>query len=504
MSEPAESAKREAGGVGVNLLTLMAQASMPAFQLQISRFLGQDAYGLYALCTSIVDPLSGITMFGMDLATTRAVSLAHAEGDPARAARATGGALRVVVASGVLVALCIAVAAPFIAARKHDPALMEPLRLLALMPIGYHVASVFLIATQAKMVMKYDFWARGLFQPLVLLALATAAIHLGGGVLGVCAAVVAAMSLTAVLAARFFGREFPLGVALRTARGQPVDRALLRMGAPMVVLGLVWNLQGAVDLWALAAWRSDVDVGAYKACLIWVVSLSQVRNTFAPVINATLPPLLARNDVAAVNAFIRRQNRWVALLAMPLCVLFAGFGEGLLYVFGRGFLIGVPALAILALGNLAGALAVPAYVLLLGGKARYSTLAGASCLIFQLVSLPILVPRYGITGAALASASGMVLSQLVQQGFTWRLARVHGFSVGLAKVAAAALAGLVVGRLAYAALPALIPVRFFGGVGVAAVVYLAALVALGLHPDEIDVARSALAQARALATRLRR
>jgi len=475
---------------------------MPAFQLQISHVLGTDAYGLYSLCTSIVDPLSGITMFGMDLATTRAVSIAHAEGDPERAARATGGSLRVVVASGVLVALCIAVAAPFIAARKHDPALVAPLRMLALMPIGYHVASVFLIATQAKMVMKFDFWARGLFQPLVLLALATAAMYLGGGVLGVCAAVVAAMTLTAVLAARFFGREFPLGVALRAAWSQPVDRALVRMGAPMVVLGLVWNLQGAVDLWALA--DSNTNVAAYKACLIWVVSLSQVRNIFAPVISATLPPLLARNDVAAVNAFIRRQNRWVALLAMPLCVLFAGFGEGLLYVFGRDFLIGVPALAILAVGNLAGALAVPAYVLLLGGKARYSTLAGASCLIFQLVSLPILVPRYGITGAALASGAGMVLSQLVQQGFTWRLARVHGFSVGLAKVFAAALAGLAVGRLVYAALPALIPVRFFGGVAVAAAVYLATLVALGLHPDEVDVARSALGKVRELTARLRR
>jgi O-antigen/teichoic acid export membrane protein len=500
VNEPDESAKREAGGVGVNLLTLLAQASMPAFQLQISRVLGQDAYGLYAVCTSIVDPLSGITMFGMDLATTRAVSLAHAENDPARAARATGGSLRVVVASGLLVALCIAVAAPFIGSSS----LVAPLRMLALMPIGYHVTSIFLIATQAKMVMKYDFWSRGLFQPLVLLALATAAIHLGGGVLGVCAAVVAAMSLTAVLAARFFGREFPLGVALRAAWSQPFDRALIRLGAPMVVLGLVWNLQGAVDLWALKHWRTNDDVAAYKACLIWVVSLSQVRNTFAPVINATLPPLLARNDVAAVNAFIRRQNRWVALLAMPLCVLFAGFGEGLLFVFGRGFLIGVPALAVLAVGNLAGALAVPAYVLLLGGKARYSTLAGASCLLFQLLSLPILVPRYGINGAALASAAGMVLSQFVQQGFTWRLARVHGFSVGLAKVAAAAVAGLVVGRLAYAALPALIPVRFFGGVAVAAVVYLAALVALGLHPDEIDVARSALAKARDLTARLRR
>ena len=69
---------------------------------------------------------------------------------------------------------------------------------------------------------------------------------------------------------------------------------------------------------------------------------------------------------------------------------------------------GAPALAILAVGHLTGALAVPAYVLLLSGKARYSTLAGASCLVFQLVALPILVPRYGLIGAALSSACAAI------------------------------------------------------------------------------------------------
>ncbi len=503
MSEDESTAGREARGIGVNFLTLLAQASLPAFYMVLTNGLGPSAFGLYASAGSIVDPLSGITMFGMDLALSRRASVAHAEGDPDRASAATAGALRVVFTTGALVTLTLVFGADLIAALWRKPGLTGPLRAYAAMPIGYHLASIFIVATQAKMVMRYDFWARGLFQPLALLALTTLTLLLGWGATGAAGAVTVGMTLTALLAAYFYSREYPLGRTLRAAVREPIDWGLVRMGAPMVVLGLVWNLQGAVDLWALAHYRDTASIGAYKGALIWVISLSQVRGTFAPVISATLPPLLARGDTAAIGSFIQRQNRWVAIIAMPLCVLFAGFGEGLLALYGTGFRAGTGALAILALGNLCGALAVPGYVLLLGGHTRYSTVAGASCLAFQVASLPLLVPRYGMVGAALSSALGMLLGQVVQQGFTWRVARVHGFSWGLAKVAIAALSGLALGRLVFTALPPDIKVRFFGGVGVAALVYLVVLVALGLTDEERAMFAAGLARIREWRSRRR-
>lgn len=496
-------AGREARGIGVNLLTLLAQASLPTFYVMLTRGLGEERWSVYSLATSIVDPLSVVTMFGMDLAVSRRVSVAHQKGEAESAADTVGGALRVVLSTGLAVTLGLVALAPLLARYNHSPALAPVLRALAPMPIAYHVATLFICATQARMVMKYDFWARGLFQPLTLLALAALALRLGGGVPGVAAAVTVGMTLTAVLAAALFSREFPLARTLRAAVRNPLDPELLRMGAPMVVLGLAWNLQGPIEQWALAGYQGVTTVGPYKTALLWVVSLGQVRGTFAPVINATLPPLLERGDTAATNAFIRRQNRWVAILAMPMCVLFAGFGDPLLAIYGHGFRSATSALAVLAVGNLCGALAVPGYVLLLSGHARYSTVAGFSCLAFQAVALPVLVPRYGMVGAALSSALGMLLSQVIQQGFTWRIARVHGFSWGLAKVAVAALAGLGVGRAVYALLPPNLALRFFGGVGVAAVVYVAVLVALGLTAEEREAAAAGLAKARAALSRLR-
>ncbi|MEZ4410749.1 MAG: oligosaccharide flippase family protein [Polyangiales bacterium] len=435
----------EARGVGVNLLTLLAQASLPAFHVQLARRLGAGGYGLYTWSTAVVDSLSVITVFGMDLAVSRGVSLARDKGDKAEAARVTGVALRVVAVSGLLVSAAVIAAAPALAAWQHKPGLVTPLRTLVAVPVAYHLASMFIVATQAMRVMKWDFWVRGLFQPISLLVLTTALLTLNHTVASACQAVALGMMGTAVLAAFAYNRELPLKPTLEVAARGPVDWKVVRTGLPVVITNLVWALQGRLDAFLLGRWRPSEDVGAYSAAVLYVIALSQVRGTVYPIVCATVPPALARGDIAGLNTFLQRQTRWVATMAMPLAVLFAGFGDGLLALFGPAFVRAVPALAILSCAHLVAALAVPAYTLFLSGRALYSAASGVLCLAVQAALLPVLVPRFGLTGAAAASASRLVASQVIV-AITWRVVGVHGLSVGLGKVAVAAGAGLLVGR----------------------------------------------------------
>ena len=439
---------------------------------------------------------SVITLLGMDVAVARQVSLAHADGDRDRAVLATGTALRVVLVSGVLGGADDRDRGPVDRALAGQARARVPLRLLAIVPIAYHAASMFIVATQAKHVMKYEFWTRGLFQPLSLLVLTTIILRIGGGLAGACIAVALGMVLTCAMAAFFYRREFPLGPTLRAAWRGPVDWSLVKMGMPLVLTNVVWALQGRMDLLTLGHYRPSEDAAAYGACLLYVISLNQVRSAFYAVVCATIPPLLKRGDIKGVNNFVQRQTRWVAMLAMPLFVLFAGFGDGLLAVFGPEFVRGAPAMAILAVGQLSSAMALAAYTLVLSGNTRFSALSGASCVIIQLVLLPILVPRYGLTGAAVSSATGLVVSQVLQLGFTYRVTKVHGLSRGLAKVTVAAAIAFAVGRALFTLAPWALPARFFTGVGLAAVVYLAAVTLLGLENEERALVHAAVARLR--------
>lgn len=493
----AERAAEDARGVGVNLLTLLAQAAFPAFHVQLARRLGSRGYGMYLWCEYVVDLFSLITLFGMDQAVQRRIATLDHD-DRAGAARVVGTALRTVLLSGLAVGALLWVAAPWVGAHRHDPGVVAPLRALALKPTFYHVTSIFIVATQARGRMQYDFWTRGLAQPLALLVSTTAVLTLGGGVFATSAAVTVSIALTTALAATLFARDLPLRATLSAAGGGPVDAETLRTAWPLVLAGVVWAAQGRVEPLLLARWRSDADVAAFGVALLYVGSISQVRGIFAPVVMRHIPRALRDGKLDDLMATLRLQVRWSALLAAPLAVLFGGFAAPLLAVFGRDFSIGTAALGVLAIAHLVNACALAAYVIPMSGRGHYSMLTALLAILFQLAVLPILIPRYGLTGAAVGAALGLAGAQVVQGAFAWRIARVHGFSWGLAKVLGSALLALAAGRTLYHLAPASWAMvwRFALGISTAAVVYVATVVALGLEPEERALLRGALARVR--------
>ncbi len=499
-----DQAAREARGAGVGLLTLLAQASMPAFHVQLARRLGERAYGLYAWSNMVVEMLSVVTLLGMDLAVTRETSVAVAAHDDRRVERSVAQGLRVVIASGVAVAALLALAAPAVAAWAHKPDVVGPLRALVAVPVAYHAATMFLLATNARLVMQYDFWTRGLFQPLALLAATTLALQLRAGLVGACLAVALGMSATALLAGALYNRQFSLAATLRAAARSPVDRALVRVGLPLVAANLVAALRGRIDAFWLLRYATEADVGAYNACLLYAVSIFQVRGAFYPVVAARLPALLDAGDRPAMNAFLARQVRWVALLATPLLVLFAGLGDGLLAVFGRGFVHARTALALLALGQFVSALSLPVYALVFSGRTRYNILAACVAVALQLVVPRALIPRWGIDGAALSFMVALVVAEGLALAIAYLKTGAHGLSRGLVQPLAAGAVALAAARAAQSMLPDDVAVRFFGGAAAGAITYLAAVFATGLEPAERAIVQGALGVVRARVRRRRR
>lgn len=483
-------AKREAHGIGTNLLTLVAQAALPAFHVQLAHFLFAGGYGVYTWSNTFVDMFSLLTLFGMDQAVARHVALAYADGDEKAGIVATGTALRVVLLSGLLVSGAIIFAAPAVASFQGKPELIAPLRILAVVPIFYHATTIFLVATQARQVMKYNFWVRGVVQPMGLLLLTSVVLRVRATVPAAALAVAVGMGVTTLAAAFAYRRELPLGATFRAALRGPVDWPLVRLALPLVFANLLWALQGRLDAFFLGHYKDTTAMGAYAACVLYVTTISQVRQAFDPVVCAMIPAALVRGDVEGLNAAMRRQTRWSALAAVPLFVLFAGFGDGLLPIFGNEFKQGSAAMVVLAGGHLFNALSLSAWAVSMSGHARFTTVAAGLAVLLQVVLLPILVPRYGLLGAAVSAASGFVMAQGLQMVMAYRLTGVHGMSVGLFKVFAAGGAAWAAGRALFTPQWASLPVRFFVSVGLSAAVYLVVLPLLGLETEERGALRA--------------
>ncbi len=500
MSATPSTAGRDARSAAVNILSVAVQASMPAYTVLLTRMLGAAGYGRYEWSNKFVFFLSVLTLFGMDQATNRFVALAYGAEDHRGIARSVGTALRVVVVSGALVAAAVFALAPWIAGLRHDPEHVALLRVLCTVPIFYHVVTVFITATQAAHVMRYGFWTRGVAQPLALFVVTAAALWAGAGSLGACLAVLSGMALTAALAAVFYGRMFDLRATLRAALRGPTDGAMLRFAAPLVSAGVLTSALGYADVLILGFLGvTEQDVGAYLACMIYAQALSQVRSAFDPGVQALIPLLLARGERDALRASLARQTRWAAALAAPLFVLFAGFGDVVLQVFGNGFRRGVVALALLSVGHLINAVALTPWLLPASGNTRVTARLSIVWGVLEIAALAALVPRYGIDGAAAAAALGLGGLQISQSVAAWKITGVHGYSAALGATALAACASLVVGRAVLALAPGHLVVRFGAAMLCAAAVYVW-LYLLTAHPEDRATAREFVTR---LAARLR-
>jgi O-antigen/teichoic acid export membrane protein len=480
-------ADKDVRRVGVNALGLVAQAALPAFHVQLARYLGAAGYGVYAWSAAFVDVFSVVTLFGCDQAVMRSVSL-----DRGAAAGAVGSALRVVMLSGAFVVALVYWGAPAIAAMQGKPDLVGPLRCLALVPFFYHLATILLTATQALGVMRWAFWARSIAQPLVLLGTTGVALRVGWGPAGAALAVALGMAATAALAAVFYAREMPFAPTLRGLVSGPLDRGMLRVAVPLVAANVLWALVARIDGFFLGHYGTESELGAYAACVLYATSISQLRGAFEPVTSAIIAPGLARRDAPGVSHAIQRQTRWLAYGAFPMAALFIGFGDPLLRIFGHAFTQGVPALAVLAVGHTVNALALASFALPLSGNARLTTHVAAGTLVVQGVLAAVLVPRFGPLGAAIALAVGLVCAQTTQLGLAARVVGVRGWSWSLVPIATATCVALGVGRVVYALVDAPIVARFVTGVGAAATVYAALMVSVGLSRADRSLAMRAI------------
>ncbi|HEY1956549.1 MAG TPA: oligosaccharide flippase family protein [Polyangiaceae bacterium] len=491
--EDARAGARDARGAAVNVLGIVAQATLPAFHVQLARWLGAAGYGLYTWSAMFVDLFSVVTLFGCDQAVMRQVSLSGRA-----SAASVGSALRIVLVSGLVVFVGIFTAAPSIAAFVGKPGVVGPLRCLAIVPLFYHAATIFLVATQALGVMRWAFWARSIAQPVVLLATTSIALRAGMGPSGAAVAVAIGMAATAFFAAMLYARELPLGETLRAVFTGKLDRETLRVAVPLVLANLLWALVARIDSFFLGKYGDATELGAYAACALYAASISQIRGAFEPVASSLVAPALARHDEKGLSDAIARQTRWLALCAFPLAALLVGFGDPLLAVFGHGFSQGTLALAVLAVGHTVNALALSSFALPLSGNARYTTYVALGALVFQGALCALLVPRWGLFGAACALSAGLVFAQTAQMIIAARVVGVVSITPRLLAVLACAIAALVCGRIAYASLVAPILLRFAMGVGLAAVVYAISAWVFALTRGDRDLARAALRRVRVL------
>ena len=204
----------------------------------------------------------------------------------------------------------------------------------------------------------------------------------------------------------------------RTGIGKPGEATIssgemVTIGFHMMLSGSLLLLMGWIDKIMLGMFTTESEVGIYAVALR-VAAISTIP-MFG--INAIAAPKFAElygsQKLPELKRLIRQSSKLNFWTAFPIIVISLLFPKFILSLFGEQFTGGVMVLLILCTGRLVGATCgLIAPILRMVGKERALNLILLIATILNIVLNIILIPRYGINGAAIASMLSMLLWNL--------------------------------------------------------------------------------------------
>jgi O-antigen/teichoic acid export membrane protein len=255
----------------------------------------------------------------------------------------------------------------------------------------------------------------------------------------------------------------------------PRHRRTVTMGAGVgnATAGGFWRFTGPRALATLAQitiQRIDIVLvaiilGPAEAAVYTAATRFLVAGQFAnAAVNQSAQPrfaeLFAVDDRRGANVIYRATTAWLIVLTWPLYLLAVIYGPEVLSIFGHSYRAGHLVMIILGLTMLlATACGQVDMVLISTGRSSWSLANGLGALVINVGLDLLLIPRYGITGAAIGWAAAIIVTNLTPLAQLAASVRLHPFGRG-------SLIAMSLSVLSFAVIPLVARAVFGGGAAV--------------------------------------
>jgi len=229
--------------------------------------------------------------------------------------------------------------------------------------------------------------------------------------------------------------------------GKPNARGFWKFTAPRSLASVAQIIIQRLDIVLVGVMKGPAEAAIYTAATRFLVAGQLGNSAISMAAQPQLTHLFAVRDRVGVNTVYQVTTAWLILLTWPIYLLAAVFGPSVLAIFGRSYHAGSTVMVILALAMLvATACGQVDTVLITAGKSSWSLANGLLAMCVNIGVDLVLIPKMGITGAAIGWAAAIAVSNLAPLVQVATAIRVHPF--GRAMAAACALTAL-----SFAAIP---------------------------------------------------
>jgi O-antigen/teichoic acid export membrane protein len=444
----AEDVKTIAKGAGFFLIGMLISKVLTYFyRIFIARYFGPENYGLFSLSLTVLSFTGLFARMGLHSGVVRYIPYYKGKGDDSRIKGTILYSLASVGISSILIAGLLILFADQISQRIfHDPALTE---MLVVMALALPFLSMFYILNfgfQGFKAIRYQVYTEQIFLNTTNLITVLVFGFLGFGAIGIAWSYTISIICTLFFAIYLFQKKvFPF--LFSNIKAINTTKELLTYSFPLVLSGVFGGfIISNTDIAMIGYFKDSVEVGTYNAALptarILGIAAGSLTILFLPIITE----LYAQGKMHELERVYKITVKWIFFFNFPLLLILLFYPHIIIsFLFGKDYSAGSNALFFLSLGIfLVGLSTTHSHILGMLKKTKiifYITVITASA------NLPLnwfLIPRIGITGAAIASFLTYCAQYLLLFYFSYRFIKIMPVSYSIIKAIIASISSFII------------------------------------------------------------
>jgi O-antigen/teichoic acid export membrane protein len=401
--------------------TIFSAAAGYLFKIYLARVLGAEALGIYALGMTIIGFLGIFNALGLPQSAVRFVATYCATGKLELLRGFLGRGILLLLISNVLLGGVVLLVGPWIALHfYHTQALQIYLGWFAfIMVLGALNTFLGQVLAGYKDVARRTVITNFIGSPaMMILTLGLAS--LGLGLRGYIVAQAVSAVLVLILLAAMVWRLTPRAARSFASESPPLEKEVTSFSAVVLGTGLLEFLMAQSDKILIGFYLGAREVGIYAVATTLVTFVPILLQSVNQIFSPSIADLYARGQQELLGRIFQTLTKWIIGLTIPLAAVMIFFASPLMRIFGSDFEAGWPILVIGTVGQLVncGVGSVGYLLLMSGNQRRLIKIEAVMAVLMVLLNL-FLIPRWGITGAAIGAAITNVI------GNVWYLGEVR-------------------------------------------------------------------------------
>lgn len=414
--------------------TLIGTALKYLFDLFSARILGPEMFGIFFICLAILRIMEVLSTGGVHNGALRFIALFAGENDIPRIKGILLLSARTGLIAGIPMALLVILLAKPIAVHIfHNQDLTDPLRIIAIGIPFSALTMIFLYATQGFKVMKYRVYTREIYEPLVRLLFLVPVLLISWKLLGVIGIFIISLAVGTGLSYFYLKKLFP---PFAQSQIIPVyeTKKLYGFSWPLLLMGVLNLMIMWINILMIGRFLTEHKVGifspAHRTAFLAQTVLISFNSIFAPMIS----DLFNRQQLGKLENLHKIVAKWMFTINFPIILLMIIFSREILSLFGQDYTEGTVSLIILGLAYLTNSLiGSTEHIIMMTGKSQINFFNSLTLLSAIVVLNIILIPKYGIEGAAYSTLISFGLMNIIRLLEVRFSLKIHPYTIRFLK-----------------------------------------------------------------------